>query len=102
MSSISHAPLVISAHQLDLFELLRIVKSQKNIVFSVAFIFVLMAVAYVFFVTPIYQVSSVLRPAAINELDALNRSGIYKLPPGESLQRVGASLDSYETRLGVF
>ncbi|WP_029533762.1 Wzz/FepE/Etk N-terminal domain-containing protein [Pseudomonas asplenii] len=102
MSSISHAPLVISAHQLDLFELLRIVKSQKNIVFSVAFIFVLMAVAYVFFVTPIYQVSSVLRPAAINELDALNRSGIYKLPPGESLQRVGASLDSYETRLGFF
>ncbi len=102
VSSISHAPLVISAHQLDLFELLRIVKSQKNIVFSVAFIFVLMAVAYVFFVTPIYQVSSVLRPAAINELDALNRSGIYKLPPGESLQRVGASLDSYETRLGFF
>ena len=58
--------------------------------------------AYAFIATPEYQVSSVLRPAAINELDALNRSEIYALPPGEALTRVGAALESYETRLGFF
>ena len=60
------------------------------------------AIAYAFSVTPEYRVSSVLRPAAINELDALNRSEIYKLPPGDALIKVGASLESYETRLGFF
>ncbi len=60
------------------------------------------AIAYSFSVTPEYKVSSVLRPAAINELDALNRSEVYKLPPGDALVKVGASLESYETRLGFF
>ena len=62
----------------------------------------LVALAYAFIATPVYQVSSVLRPAALNELDALNRSEIYSLPPGEALTRVGAALESYETRLGFF
>ncbi|NVZ42469.1 chain-length determining protein [Pseudomonas sp. 21615526] len=43
-----------------------------------------------------------LRPAAINELDALNRSEVYKLPPADALNKVGAQLDSYEARLGFF
>ena len=58
--------------------------------------------AYVYAVTPEYQVTSVLRPAAINELDALNRSGVYTLPPSEALLKVGASLESYDSRLGFF
>lgn len=62
----------------------------------------LLAAAYAFLATPEYQVSSVLRPAAINELDALNRSEVYKLPPSEALLKVGASLESYETRLNFF
>lgn len=62
----------------------------------------LAAAAYAFSVTPEYNVSSVLRPAAINELDALNRSDIYQLPPSEALKKVGASLESYDTRLGFF
>ncbi|MGY2409970.1 hypothetical protein [Pseudomonas pergaminensis] len=60
------------------------------------------ASAYAFLATPEYKVSSVLRPAAINELDALNRPEIYQVPPGEALIKVGASLESYETRLGFF
>jgi LPS O-antigen subunit length determinant protein (WzzB/FepE family) len=43
-----------------------------------------------------------LRPAAINDLDALNRSEIYQLPPAEALLKVGAALDSYDTRLSYF
>lgn len=50
----------------------------------------------------VYQVSSVLRPAAINELDALNRSDVYQLPPADALAKVGMRLDSYEARLGFF
>jgi chain length determinant protein (polysaccharide antigen chain regulator) len=57
---------------------------------------------YAFLAIPEYKVSSLLRPAAINELDALNRSETYKLPPGEALIKVGASLESYEARLGFF
>jgi LPS O-antigen subunit length determinant protein (WzzB/FepE family) len=61
-----------------------------------------LAAAYAFLVTPEYRVTSVLRPAAINELDALNRSEIYQLPPRDALIKVGAALESYETRLGFF
>ncbi len=57
---------------------------------------------YAFLAPKTYEVSSVLRPAAINELDALNRSEVYKLPPADALAKVGAQLDSYEARLGFF
>lgn len=63
---------------------------------------VLIAASYAFLATPEYKVSSVLRPAAINELDALNRSEIYQLPPSDALLRVGAALDSYDARLAFF
>lgn len=61
-----------------------------------------LGVGYAFLAPREYQVSSVLRPAAINELDALNRSEVYKLPPADALNKVGAQLDSYEARLGFF
>ncbi len=57
---------------------------------------------YAFLAPKTYEVSSVLRPAAINELDALNRSEVYKLPPADALLKVGAQLDSYDARLGFF
>lgn len=60
------------------------------------------AVGYVLLAQPVYQASTVLRPAAINELDALNRSEVYKLPPQEALLKVSSALDSYETRLSFF
>lgn len=61
-----------------------------------------MALGYALITQPVYQTSSLLRPAAINELDALNRSEVYKLPPEDALLKVGSALDSYETRLGFF
>ncbi|QUW68385.1 chain-length determining protein [Pseudomonas synxantha] len=75
---------------------------QKKLIALVALIITFLSVAYAYWVTPEYQVSSVLRPAAINELDALNRSEVYRLPPNEALTRVGAALESYDTRLGFF
>lgn len=62
----------------------------------------ILSAVYAFLVTPEYQVTSVLRPAAINELDALNRSEVYTLPPAQTLIKVGGALESYDIRLGFF
>ncbi|MHA4976583.1 Wzz/FepE/Etk N-terminal domain-containing protein [Pseudomonas extremorientalis] len=62
----------------------------------------ILSAVYAFLVTPEYQVTSVLRPAAINELDALNRSEVYTLPPAQALIKVGEALESYDIRLGFF
>lgn len=43
-----------------------------------------------------------LRPVPMNELDALNRSGLYSLSPEKALKQVGSTLDSYDTRLRFF
>jgi len=74
----------------------------KKLILGASIVFGLLAGFYAYSVVPEYEVSSVLRPAAINELDALNRSEIYQLPPSAALIRVGASLESYDTRLGFF
>ncbi|TFY96124.1 chain-length determining protein, partial [Pseudomonas nabeulensis] len=81
MSSSFRIPPVSPLVEADLSELVRIIWHQKRLIALVVGVCALLAVAYIFFATPRYQVSSVLRPAAINELDALNRSEIYRLPP---------------------
>ncbi|WP_426179220.1 hypothetical protein [Pseudomonas sp. TWRC1-2] len=48
----------------------------------------LIARVYAFMATPQYKVSVVLRPEAINELDALNRSEAYQLP-ADALRKGG-------------
>ena len=96
------APLLSSSDDIDLVALVKSIWQQKKLVLLTTFGVGFIAAAYTFFATPEYQVSSILRPAAINELDALNRSEIFKLPPGEALIKVGTALESYDTRLGFF
>lgn len=95
-------PSISSSDEIDLFALCRTVWQRKALVLYVTALVGVAASTYAFLAIPEYKVSSLLRPAAINELDALNRSEIYKLPPGEALIKVGASLESYEARLGFF
>ncbi|GAA0273146.1 hypothetical protein GCM10009086_31690 [Pseudomonas rhodesiae] len=102
MSSSFQIPRVSSSDEMDLYIFCRMVLQQKALILLVTVVVAALASAYAFLVRPEYQVSSVLRPAAINELDALNRSEIYQLPSGDALIKVGASLESYETRLGFF
>jgi LPS O-antigen subunit length determinant protein (WzzB/FepE family) len=52
--------------------------------------------------TPYYRVQSVLRPAAIKDLDELNHLSVYELSPQQALAQVATALDSYENRLGFF
>ncbi|AUO26527.1 chain length determinant protein [Pseudomonas sp. Ag1] len=75
---------------------------QKKLLLFVTLGAGLIAASYAFLAAPVYKVSTVLRPAAINDLDALNRSEIYQLPPADALLKVGAALDSYDTRLSYF
>ena len=102
MTSISRIPRGSSVDEVDLFALFQAIWKQKAIVIATTVVSGLIALGYAYAVTPEYQVTSVLRPAAINELDALNRSGVYTLPPNEALLKVGASLESYDSRLGLF
>lgn len=102
MSSSFRAPPVPPSDEIDLVALFQAVWKQKKLIMAATASAGLVAAIYAFLTTPQYEVSSVLRPAAINELDALNRSEIYTLPPGDALVRVGASLESYDARLGFF
>ena len=102
MSSISRIPNAHSPNEVDLFALFQVIWQQKKTIISTTVLCGLVALGYAYLSTPEYQVSSVLRPAAINELDALNRSGVYTLPPSEALLKVGSSLESYDNRLGFF
>lgn len=102
MSSSFRAPPVPPSDEVDFVALFDAVWQQKKLVALFTFGALVIAGAYAFLAKPEYQVSSVLRPAAINELDSLNRSEIYKLPPREALIKVGSSLESYDTRLAFF
>jgi LPS O-antigen subunit length determinant protein (WzzB/FepE family) len=102
VSSSFRAPPVRSSEEVDFSVFFDGILRQKKLIMLVTAGAGLIAAAYAFLATPEYEVSSVLRPSAINELDALNRSEVYKLPPGDALTRVGAALESYDTRLKFF
>src|SRR3990167_6074347 len=91
-----------SSDEIDLAALFRALWKQKLLIVSVTLLVGLLAAAYAFLATPEYQVQSVLRPALIKDLDALNRTGVYELTPSQAMQRVGATLESYESRLEFF
>lgn len=91
-----------AADEIDLAALFQALWAQKVLIVLVTLLVGMLALAYAFLATPEYQVQSVLRPAAIRDLDALNRTGIYELTPEQAMQRVGASLDSYDSRLEFF
>ncbi|WP_176717479.1 Wzz/FepE/Etk N-terminal domain-containing protein [Pseudomonas defluvii] len=100
MTSTSRVPSVV-AH-IDLFAMMQSIWKQKMLVAATALLVGFIARAYAFLARPVYEVSTLLRPAALNDLDALNRTEVYSLPPGKALVRVGAALDSYDTRLSYF
>lgn len=66
------------------------------------FIAGILPTVYAFLVAPEYQVTSVLRLAAIKELDALNRSEVYTLPSAQALIKVGGAFEYYDICFGSF
>ncbi|MDY0275977.1 MAG: Wzz/FepE/Etk N-terminal domain-containing protein [Desulfomicrobium sp.] len=88
--------------EIDLFELAQNIWREKVLVIIISGLCTLMALIYALWATPIYQGTSVLKPAQIKDLDELNNIGIYTLTPDEALTRVGASLESYALRFEFF
>ncbi|MBC8651626.1 chain-length determining protein [Pseudomonas sp. MTM4] len=88
--------------EIDLVQLVSALWKQKTLIIAVTILAGLIGLAYAMLTTRYYTVQSVLRPAAIKDLDELNHLGIYKLSPKQALAEVGAALDSYENRLGFF
>jgi len=99
----SNQPLNLTrSDEIDLIELFQSLWTQKWLISGAAAVVAAAAGAYAFLATPVYEVQSLLRPALIKDLDELNGTGVYTLTPADALKKVGASLDSYETRLGFF
>ena len=102
MNAISPAIQQTPSDEIDLAALFRALWQQKLLIVLVTLLVSMLAAAYAFLATPEYQVQSVLRPAVIKDLDALNRTGVYELTPAKAMQRVGATLESYDGRLEFF
>lgn len=88
--------------EIDLFELFQSLWQEKILIIVITGLVTVIALAYALTGTPIYQVQSIVKPAPTKDLDELNGAGIYKLSPAEALVQVGASLESYDTRLSYF
>ncbi|WP_237772740.1 Wzz/FepE/Etk N-terminal domain-containing protein [Pseudomonas putida] len=95
-------PYVAASGEVDLFGLFRTIWRRRVFILAMGLIFAIIGVALAYVIPPVYEVSTTLRPVELNQLDALNRSKIYSLPPTEALKRVGARLDSYNARLEFF
>ncbi|KFX70327.1 chain-length determining protein [Pseudomonas taeanensis MS-3] len=102
MNAISSPIQQTPSDEIDLIALFHSLWEQKLLIALVTMLVGMMAAAYAFLATPEYQVQSILRPAAIKDLDALNRTGVYELTPAQAMQRVGAVLESYGSRLEFF
>lgn len=90
------------ADEIDLLEFFQNLWAQKSLIIIVTCVVTLIAGGYAFLATPYYQVQSMLRLAPLKDLDELNGTGVYTLTPEEALKRVGAALDSYDTRSQFF
>jgi len=92
----------VASDEIDLVQLISALWKQKVLIIAVTALAGAVGLLYALVATPYYSVQSVLRPAAIKDLDELNHLGIYKLSPKQALAQVGAALDSYDNRLGYF
>ncbi|WP_368972569.1 Wzz/FepE/Etk N-terminal domain-containing protein [Pseudomonas urmiensis] len=102
MTSITPLPQATLHDHIDFRSLLKSIWQRRLLIGLIAGCCALVSGLYAFTAIPEYQVSTVLLPVALNDLDELNRTKVYELPPLEALNRVGLALDSYDTRLGYF
>lgn len=102
MNSVVRSPSMAAPGEIDLFNVLRTIWRRRLLIVAVGGVCALVGAAVAYNITPVYEASTSLRPVALNQLDALNRTKIYSLPPEAALKRVGATLDSYNARLDFF
>lgn len=67
--------------EIDLFELFQSLWQEKVLIVLISAVVTVLALIYALTATPVYQVQSVVKPAAEKDLDELNGTEIYKLTP---------------------
>lgn len=87
---------------MDIFDTIQIIWKHKVLILCIPLLTATLSLIVLALIPKTYEVSSLLRPTAINNLDALNRSDIYTLPPQQALNKFADRLESYDTRLGFF
>lgn len=92
----------VTNDEIDLAQLVNALWKQKTLIIAVTALVGLVGLLYALLAPRYYTTQSVLRPAAIKDLDALNQLGIYKLSTTQALAKVGVALNSYENRLNFF
>lgn len=84
--------------ELDLRALLQAIFRSKRSIAILTLLGTLISSAHTLLTPSHYQTQSILRPATVKDLDALNSTGLYALTPEEALKRVGATLESWDSR----
>jgi len=102
LSNLSDSRRVIASDEVDLIELFHNIWKQRFLVLGFTGVAGVIGLIFILLMPKEYVVSSLLRPTTINDLDALNQSKVYELPPAEALSKVGVRLGSYEARFGFF
>ncbi|WXL25748.1 Wzz/FepE/Etk N-terminal domain-containing protein [Ectopseudomonas mendocina] len=85
--------------EIDLLDLLGDIWAERLLIACITLAITVCAALYAFLATPYYQVTSVLHPPLLKDLEELNGAGVYKITPEEALARVGSAVSSYENRL---
>lgn len=88
--------------EIDLFELFQSLWQEKVLIVIITAVVTAVALIYALTATPVYQVQSIVKPVLAKDLDELNGTGVYKLSPGQAVNQVGASLESYDARFAFF
>lgn len=89
-------------NEIDIAEVVQSIWQQRAIVLLFTGIGFTAAVLYATLATPVFEVSTSIRPVNTTNLDELNESGLYKIDPVEALQRIGSAMESYDVRLKFF
>lgn len=71
----------VASDEIDLIQLIGALWKQKALIIAVTALSGAVGLLYALVATPYYNVQSILRPAAIKDLDELNHLGIYELSP---------------------
>ncbi|MEO4046297.1 Wzz/FepE/Etk N-terminal domain-containing protein [Pseudomonas sp. CAU 1711] len=95
-------PMYPPADEIDLLDLMAGLWRQKILIIAATVSVIAVALAYVLLAAAEYEAQSKLRPAYAKDLDELNSTEIYELTPEAALRKVGAALESYETRKSFF
>lgn len=92
----------MATDEIDLLGLFSAVWKQRLLILAITLAVTICAVLYTLWVTPQYQVKSVLRVVQLKDLDRLNSLGIMKIDGAAALEMVGQELESYSLRQEFF